>query len=263
MTTGEHDPEQYWDAKARASSHDPLGAVCYGDPARDRCIDRIQSGLLRQAFARLDRSGFARQPLLLDVGCGTGRLARRARDEGFSYQGIDIAAGMVEIARREHPGAVFEKFDGQSIAVGNEAADLVVSMAVVHHNSYRRQEVLLDEMVRVVRPGGAVLLFEGIGARAPTDTGVFFYRPPADWHAAMEQRAMEKVWQRAARYFALEHVANVAAGRLLRRATPPVLPAAASRALLAIGAHIDPWLTAARPNLLHDRLMMIWRKPVR
>lgn len=43
----------------------------------------------------------------LDAGCGTGRVARLLADHGRDTVGVDIAEGMVAIARREHPDLQF------------------------------------------------------------------------------------------------------------------------------------------------------------
>ena len=249
-----HDPEQYWDAKAAASAHDPLGAVCVGDPQRDLCIDRVQRRLLRLALARLDRSAMPARPALLDMGCGTGRFSQTLTQQGFSYHGIDIAGGMIDIARREHPHSRFDKFDGQNLPFPDASFDVAMSLAVVHHNTYARQDVLLDELVRVLAPGGTLLTFEGIAPRTTDETGVFFYRPVADWRSALEARGLELLWQRGARYFALEHIGSALASRAgFRRER-------VSPTLLKLGAIVDPYLIAARPNRLHDRWFAIWRK---
>jgi SAM-dependent methyltransferase len=42
---------------------------------------------------------------LLDVGCGTGRLARRMHESGFSVTGVDISPDAVRAAREQDPGA--------------------------------------------------------------------------------------------------------------------------------------------------------------
>ncbi len=250
-----NDPEQYWDAKARASAHDPLGAVCVGDPVRDRCIDMVQHRLMQLALAHLDRARMPAAPLALDMGCGTGWWAEVLGREGFDYHGIDISAAMIEIARREQPAARFAKFDGQRLPFTSARFDVAMSLAVIHHNSYARQDMLLDELVRVLKPGGTLLAFEGIGARATGGDGVFFYRPVEDWRAALEARGLALEWQRGARYFAVEHIGTTAAKRLGLGSGKWLSPA-----LLRLGAHIDPYLIAARPNRLHDRWFSIWRK---
>ena len=205
------DPEQYWDAKARASAHDPLAAVTVGNPLRDRCIDAVQQRLMQLALARLDR-GSMRGPARLRStwDAAPGRWADVLRRAGFDYHGIDISSAMIGIARRENPAARFEKFDGRRIPHPDRRFDLVVSMAVVHHNAYPQQEALLDELVRVLAPGGTLLMLEGIGARTSGEDGVFFLRPVADWSAALVDRGLRLEWQRGARYFATEHLARSA-----------------------------------------------------
>jgi len=49
---------------------------------------------------------------VLDVGCGTGvPTARQLADAGCDVTGIDISEGMLDLARREVPGATFLRLD--------------------------------------------------------------------------------------------------------------------------------------------------------
>ncbi|HEY6570301.1 MAG TPA: class I SAM-dependent methyltransferase [Candidatus Limnocylindrales bacterium] len=77
-----------------------------------------QSGIHHEAFGRL--AGRAADLLtaelaaaglaagtIVDLGCGSGILARRMTDAGFDVIGVDLSAAMLEIARREAPGARF------------------------------------------------------------------------------------------------------------------------------------------------------------
>ena len=49
---------------------------------------------------------------VLDVGCGTGvPTARQLADAGCDVTGIDVSEGMLELARREVPGATFLRLD--------------------------------------------------------------------------------------------------------------------------------------------------------
>lgn len=56
--------------------------------------------LLTELTARGQRSG-----VVVDLGCGSGILARLVQDAGYQVIGIDISAEMIEIARRQAPGA--------------------------------------------------------------------------------------------------------------------------------------------------------------
>ena len=77
-----------------------------------------QAGIHHEAFGRL--AGRAADLLtaelaavglpsgrVVDLGCGSGILARRMTEAGFDVIGVDLSASMLEIARREAPGARF------------------------------------------------------------------------------------------------------------------------------------------------------------
>jgi SAM-dependent methyltransferase len=78
-----------------------------------------QAGIHHEAFGRL--AGRAADLLatelasagltsgtVVDLGCGSGILARRMAGAGYDVVGVDVSAAMLEIARREAPTARFE-----------------------------------------------------------------------------------------------------------------------------------------------------------
>src|SRR5215475_11094388 len=58
-------------------------------------------GLLRE-------SGLSKGAHVLDVGCGSGLLARKLLDAGFVVTGIDASSAMIDLARSYAPGADFK-----------------------------------------------------------------------------------------------------------------------------------------------------------
>lgn len=70
-----------------------------------RVFNALEKHCVRKAFADLPNSA-----TLLDVPCGTGRLAEALLEEGFSVTGADISPAMLEVARRklERFGARFQ-----------------------------------------------------------------------------------------------------------------------------------------------------------
>jgi SAM-dependent methyltransferase len=117
----------------------------------------------------------------LDVGCGTGVLASRLAQAGYAMTGIDPSAGMLEILRSRAPDVAAVEGSGTALPFGDDAFDLVLSVATFHHiadpGDVRRT---LSEMVRVARPGGRILVWDHnprnpywahLMARVPQDTG--------------------------------------------------------------------------------------------
>jgi ubiquinone/menaquinone biosynthesis C-methylase UbiE len=130
-------------------------------PSYDRIAGTIYLRALRTYL--LPRLHVGPSPAVLDVGCGTGiNLLEAARVLGTSERlhGIDLAPGMVEEARRKAAAAgvpaVFEVGDAEELPFDEASFDLVICNSVYHWFPDRPRAV--DEMSRVVRPGGQVLL---------------------------------------------------------------------------------------------------------
>lgn len=117
----------------------------------------------------------------LDVGCGTGVLAERLARRGFAMTGIDPSEGMLEIMRRRTDLVTGVQGSGTALPFGTDSFDLVLSVAVMHHIADPLAvRATLAEMVRVVKPGGAVLIWDHnprnpywgrLMARVPQDDG--------------------------------------------------------------------------------------------
>lgn len=92
----------------------------------------------------------------LDLGCGPGRwlAAQIAHFNGrpVRWVGLDPFAGMLALARRNAPGAELVQGGAEAIPFPDVSFDLVVSITSFHH--FEDKERALDEVVRVLRPGG-------------------------------------------------------------------------------------------------------------
>ena len=100
---------------------------------------------------------------VLEVGCGTGKLAVRllkeVLPEDAHYQGVDLSETMVRLAReRLEPFASrarVSKTDGSlTLAFSDESCDRVVSTYVVDLLSDEDIELFLEESWRLLQPGG-------------------------------------------------------------------------------------------------------------
>ena len=138
------------------------------DPELAEAFNRValtQMGLLRRYVARrateMTDSGGA-----VDLGCGPGYLAveMARRAPGLQVTGIDLSDEMISEAesfagRHDMAQAVsFRKGDVQQIPFADGSVDLVVSTLSLHH--WREPVAVLDEVDRVLRPGGSFLIFD-------------------------------------------------------------------------------------------------------
>jgi ubiquinone/menaquinone biosynthesis C-methylase UbiE len=96
--------------------------------------------------------------VVLDAGCGTGRLLRAAAQRWPYAQliGVDPAEGMVETARRLTPSATFHRSLAETLPLPDASVDLAFSTMSFHH--WRDQQAGVREIARVLRPGGHFIL---------------------------------------------------------------------------------------------------------
>jgi SAM-dependent methyltransferase len=92
----------------------------------------------------------------LDVGCGTGKLARRLAAQGLSVTGVDVSARVLSVAQAIGPSSIqYRQEDGQS-ATGRY--DFITCVAALHH---MRSDALTALRARL-NPGGALAVL-GLG----------------------------------------------------------------------------------------------------
>ena len=103
---------------------------------------------------------------ILDVGCGSGALAKLLVDHGAFPTGIDPSEAAIEQARRKVPTAQFLKASALDIPLPSASLDGAVFSNSLHHVPDPRGA--LREAGRVVRAGSRILIIE------PLAHGSFF-----------------------------------------------------------------------------------------
>ena len=99
---------------------------------------------------------------VLDVGCGSGLLARRLSDAGFEVIGVDASPAMIDLARAHAPAARFEVLAlptarARDAPGGLPAADAVVSTGHVlnHRDGPETIAAALGQLADALRPAGS------------------------------------------------------------------------------------------------------------
>ena len=106
---------------------------------------------LKRAGVDLGRSKW------LDVGCGRGELLEIGGTNFALASGCDPSAGMLP---SNAPFRVYEQRSPVQLPFNDQTWDLVTAVCVFHHVHGRNRTLLLDEIRRVLRPGGLCCIFE-------------------------------------------------------------------------------------------------------
>lgn len=96
---------------------------------------------------------------ILDVGCGTGDLLSRISKYFSKSFGIDPVPEMISIAKTKDKLSTFVKASAEDIPFPNSNFDYVVSQLAFQHTD---REQALSEVIRVLKPGGKLVLSEVI-----------------------------------------------------------------------------------------------------
>ena len=98
-----------------------------------------------------------------DLGCGPGHVARYLHGRGIHVCGMDLSPGMIQCARRLNPGIEFSQGDMRALPVkDNTWAGIAAFYAIVNLSPVDLVQAL-QEMMRVLEPGGRLLLSFHIG----------------------------------------------------------------------------------------------------
>lgn len=100
----------------------------------------------------LDAAGVAAGTRVLDLCCGPGYVAARARERGASPIGIDYSSEMVALAKESYPDIAFHEGDAESLHFEDRSFEAVVMNLGLHHIVH--PERALAEAARVLRPEG-------------------------------------------------------------------------------------------------------------
>ena len=153
---------------------------------------------------------------LLDIGCGQGRLLKLLASRAQRVVGVDIDPAARRLARAElllagSPNCTLRQGDMYALPFGNREFDTIILDGVL--DDAERPVEVIGEALRVLRPGGRLLLLAGVDAHRVADVE----RRLADWAADASVRLTPP-----------RRIPDKAPGWLLATATPAGRDAAAA-----------------------------------
>ncbi len=110
------------------------------------------------AIEELERRVGGAGSRVLDVGCGTGLLLEMLAGRGHRVVGVEPSAGMRSEAARRRPWLTVLGGDLAAIPLPDGSVDGVVTTYAISHLARDEKPAALEELLRVVRPGGAVVI---------------------------------------------------------------------------------------------------------
>ena len=146
-------PYEAWFERARVG-RDPEEAAHYAIGGNFDAFGTIEAEMLKLF-------GLAPQHYLIDVGCGSGRLA--AKLGGYltgRYLGTDIVEPLLDHAKTLVPSDArwrFELVDRLMIPATDHEADMVCFFSVFTHLLHEQTFIYLEEAKRVLKPGGTIV----------------------------------------------------------------------------------------------------------
>jgi ubiquinone/menaquinone biosynthesis C-methylase UbiE len=140
----------HWDGRASAFD-DETGHGLFSDEQRQAWLD-----LLARLGGPAPQHG-------LDVGCGTGFLTLMLAELGHDVTGIDLSPQMIDRARRKAEQASLQIDFRIGDAVAIDCADETYELVVARHLIWTLPDPQrgVAEWLRVLRPGGRLILIEG------------------------------------------------------------------------------------------------------
>ena len=122
------------------------------DHDNDNLLGTVSQPLSVQIFQEYIKDKSLR---IIDVGCGTGLVGVELEKGGFSnFDGIDISQEMIDIAKQRGYSKLFIGSLNDSLPCENNEYDAALCVGVFTHGHVSSDR--LDELVRIVKPGGII-----------------------------------------------------------------------------------------------------------
>ena len=127
-------------------------------------LDDLKKGDLQRHLKVIKRYAGNEKPLdVLDIGTGPGFFPILMGREGHKVTAVDYTEAMLEMARSNsemfNVNGTFIRMDAQNLNFSDESFDLILSRNLIW--DLERPKKAYEEWLRVLRPGGRMIIFDG------------------------------------------------------------------------------------------------------
>jgi SAM-dependent methyltransferase len=126
------------------------------DSGGDQRVAALKAATARRYLRCITDRMKAREPHLLEIGCGTGELLAQAQEQGFRVRGIEFSPSSAAKANRRLGGPIVEAGTVESTKVQPGSFDVVIGCDVLEH--VRNPQAFLASVHAFLKPGGIVFL---------------------------------------------------------------------------------------------------------
>lgn len=123
----------------------------YYETELGRKVDEIEKKMVLEHLERIPVKP------MLELGCGTGHWSRFFAEQGFRVMATDSSKIMLRHAEeKKHDNITFHRADADNLPFENKTFDVVAAVTMLEFTEDK--EKVFDEMFRVLKPGGWLLL---------------------------------------------------------------------------------------------------------
>jgi ubiquinone/menaquinone biosynthesis C-methylase UbiE len=100
------------------------------------------------------------QKTIVDIGCGNGALLKELSPQVLKGIGLDLSDKILkraELLNKDNKNITFNKLDGPLLPLEDHSVDIFISLLSFRYLDW---DPLMDELKRVLKPGGQVLIID-------------------------------------------------------------------------------------------------------
>ncbi len=176
-----------------------LGLVCYvGMPYWfNKFMDKFQ----KKSFNELIKGISLKNKKILDIGCGVGRWCLYFNKFSNKVTGIDIDKIRLKKAKLKNDKTTFLQMFANKLSFKSNSFDFINSITVLQHIPYNKKFLAIQEIGRVTKKGGYVLIIELIDIN--DDAKHIFPMTKKEWITKFETEGFKLIKQNGYEYIPL------------------------------------------------------------